>query len=697
MISAAERPGTAAAEELNLDLPLREAVNSLAEGFLLFDAEDRLVLHNQRFLDFYPPLARVIERGMSYEALMRHIAASGLAPEAAAREEAFVADRLTLHRSRHGPETPVKRDGRWLQIRERATGDGGSVVVLVDVSDMVDRREEAWRQSVALNATLESLNQGIAVFDPELRLVLINRRCLELLDYPETLSQPGTPFAAFLRFAAERGDYGPGEIEAQVRERLLRAQSGQPYRLERMRSNGTVFEITVHPMEGGGFVSTQTDITLHRRASESQAAVNAALVQRNRQLDIALGNMTQGLTVYDARQRLMLWNRRYAELYALPTGSLHHGMPLKKIMELSFKLGNYDAADGTDIVERRIAIARSGQRSVFYQRLSGGRVIEIIHQPLPDGGAVDTFTDVSQRERTEQALLASEERLRDRVRELEETRQRLERQSVELSQLADSLARARDEAQMASRTKSEFLATISHELRTPLNAIIGFSEVMKDELFGPLGQSRYRDYAQDVHESGRHLLAVINDILDMAKIESGRLDLHEETIAIPALAADCVRLMRERAQQSGLSLELSVAADLPKLRGDSIKLKQIILNLLSNAVKFTPAGGRVELVSMAADDGGIDLAVIDTGTGMRPEDIPLALQPFRQVDTVLSRRHAGTGLGLPLSKALVELHGGQLMIESRLGEGTTVTVRLPAARVVAEPEAPAALARFGDA
>ncbi len=241
---------------------------------------------------------------------------------------------------------------------------------------------------------------------------------------------------------------------------------------------------------------------------------------------------------------------------------------------------------------------------------------------------------------------------------------------------------------MASRTKSEFLATISHELRTPLNAIIGFSEVMKDELFGDIGQPRYRDYARDVHESGRHLLAVINDILDMAKIESGRLDLHEEPITLAALAADCIRLMRERAEQAGLRLALGSGPELPRVRADPIKLKQIILNLLSNAVKFTPSGGRIDLTAAATEDGGFALVVIDTGSGMRPEDIPLALQPFRQVDTVLSRRHSGTGLGLPLSKALVELHGGRLVIESRLGVGTTVSVLLPAARVILEPPAP---------
>ncbi|MBI1775509.1 MAG: PAS-domain containing protein [Proteobacteria bacterium] len=671
-----------------LDEPLRDAVNCLAEGFSLFDAEDRLVLHNQRVAEFYPSLAAQLVPGTTYEALLRAMVKGGLVGEAAGEEEEWIDERMELHRAGRGPPMPVRRSGRWLQIRERRTAEGGSVVVQTDVSELVVRREELTHQTLLLHTTLESLNQGIAVFDRDLKLLLINQRCLKMLDYPEALKRPGTPFADFVRHCAEHGEYGPGEVEAQIRERIERARQGEPYRLERTRPNGTMLEIDVHPMPGGGFVSIHTDTTQHRRSTEAQAAVNAALVQRNRQLDIALGNMTQGLTVYDGRQRLMLWNRRYAELYGLPSGGLHHGMPLRKIMELSVQLGNYDAARGTEIIEERLAVAASGQRRVFYQRLAGSRVIEVIHQPLADGGSVDTFTEVSQRERTEQALLASEERLRDRVRELEETRQRLERQSVELSQLADSLARARDDAQMASRTKSEFLATISHELRTPLNAIIGFSEVMKDELFGPIGQARYRDYACDVHESGRHLLAVINDILDMAKIESGRLDLHEEVIVLATLTADCIRLMRERSEQAGLGLDLVLTDGLPRLRADPIKLKQIILNLLSNAVKFTSSGGRIKVSAESLEDGGIVIAVTDTGTGMRPEDIPLALQPFRQVDTVLSRRHSGTGLGLPLSKALVELHGGQLVIESRLGVGTTVSVRLPYARVVAEPDAP---------
>jgi signal transduction histidine kinase len=689
MTSAAERTAPPSGQGAELDALLREAVDGLAQAFLMFDGGDRLQVFNRRFIEFYPALAGTLARGMSYEGVLRAMARSGEAEDAKGQEEPWVAERLAWHRAGQTPPGLVNRGGRWLQVQERRLRDGGSVVVQTDVTALVAGREEQARQSDRLNATLESLNQGIAVFDREHKLVLINRRCLELVGYPDSLSRPGTPFAAFLRHCAERGDYGVGDADVMVRERVERVRRGQPYRLERTMLSGTILEITVHPTPDGGFVSTHTDVSQHRRSSEAQAAVNAALVQRNRHLDIALGNMTQGLTVYDSRLRLMLWNRRYAELYNLPAGSLHHGMALRRIMELSQGLVPTDKATD-DSIERRLMIAASGQRNVFYQRLPGGRVIEIIHQPLPDGGAVDTFTDVSQRERTEQALIASEERLRDRVRELEETRQRLERQSVELSQLADSLARARDEAQMASRTKSEFLATISHELRTPLNAIIGFSEVMKEELFGPMGQERYRDYARDVHESGRHLLAVINDILDMAKIESGRLDLHEETIALPALAHDCARLMHERAQQTSLSLELALASDLPLLRGDPIKLKQILLNLLSNAVKFTPAGGRIELSGRLTEDGGVALAVADTGTGMRPEDIPLALQPFRQVDTVLSRRHAGTGLGLPLSKALVELHGGQLAIESRLGQGTTVKVLLPASRVLRLPEAPAA-------
>jgi signal transduction histidine kinase len=244
------------------------------------------------------------------------------------------------------------------------------------------------------------------------------------------------------------------------------------------------------------------------------------------------------------------------------------------------------------------------------------------------------------------------------------------------------LERARRRAEDSNRVKSQFMANMSHELRTPLNAIIGFSEVIRDALVGPVAP-RYRDYAKDIQASGKHLLGLINDVLDLSKIELGRLELHEECVDLVKVARDCHRLIADRIASGGLAFTTETPENLPSVLGDELRLKQILLNLLSNAVKFTPAGGRIVLSISAPPDGTIAVTVADTGIGMKPDEIPIALEPFRQIDSALNRRYEGTGLGLPLARTLVELHGGFLNVSSAAGRGTTVTVILPVDRVVA--------------
>jgi signal transduction histidine kinase len=241
------------------------------------------------------------------------------------------------------------------------------------------------------------------------------------------------------------------------------------------------------------------------------------------------------------------------------------------------------------------------------------------------------------------------------------------------------------EAEIANRTKSEFLANMSHELRTPLNAIIGFSDIIKDERLGPVGSTKYREYADDINESGQHLLALINDILDLSKIESGTDELHEENIDIPEIANAIMKLVMGLAQTGNVKLELDVPDDIPVLRADERKVKQILLNLLSNAIKFSPDGGKVTLKFWSHAKSGYIFQVIDSGIGIAFEDIPRALAPFQQIDSGLDREHEGTGLGLPLARSLVEMHGGYLDLQSEVGVGTTVTVSFPAERIVGSP------------
>jgi signal transduction histidine kinase/HAMP domain-containing protein len=235
---------------------------------------------------------------------------------------------------------------------------------------------------------------------------------------------------------------------------------------------------------------------------------------------------------------------------------------------------------------------------------------------------------------------------------------------------------AKERAESASRAKTEFLANMSHELRTPLNAVIGFSELMTREMLGPIGQPRYKEFADDILRSGRHLLDIINDILTIAKSEAGKLTLDVDEVDIADVVEECRRTMGESAARAGLTLDCADMRGLPRLAADSVKLRQVLLNLLSNAIKFTPSGGRIALEAASAGDM-LAVRIADTGIGMKPGDIPIALAPFGQVDSKLSRKYEGTGLGLPLTKAFVELHGGRLEIESAPDCGTRVTVLLP--------------------
>ncbi len=251
--------------------------------------------------------------------------------------------------------------------------------------------------------------------------------------------------------------------------------------------------------------------------------------------------------------------------------------------------------------------------------------------------------------------------------------------------MEDALVVAKQQAERASRTKSDFLASMSHELRTPLNAIIGYSEFIDTEPYGELGHDKYREYLSHIQESGRHLLELINDMLDLSKVEAGKLVLEEENVDLPHSIQGAMHLVLERANRRSVRLSAEVEPSLPRIYADNLRLKQIMLNLLTNAIKFTPEGGMVTLSAQADGDGSVRITVRDTGIGIAPEDIAKVLEPFGQVANPMVRREEGTGLGLPITKRLVELHGGTLTIESAVGQGTIVTVRLPPNRVIASP------------
>jgi two-component system cell cycle sensor histidine kinase PleC len=378
------------------------------------------------------------------------------------------------------------------------------------------------------------------------------------------------------------------------------------------------------------------------------------------QLQAAIEALGDGFELYDRDDRLVMCNHRFRALQpALPAdGGI--GLSFRAIIEADIKAGRLaiPPADSAEWVEHQLRRRRGSLYEQDFPYTDGG-VVRVVMQRLPDGSMVGTRTDITDLKRRELQLDA-----------------------------------ARQDAEAANRTKSRFLATMSHELRTPLNAVIGFSDVLRGELLGPIGSAKYRDYASHIHDSAVHLLNVLSDILDMSKVEAGKISLNESVVDVAALLREVVELFEQEAGFAKVALTLSLPPSLPPLFADQRYLRQMLINLLSNALKFTPAGGRIEIAVTAdvtadgAPDAASDLAisVADTGVGMTEAQLEIALAPFGQIDSPLMRKYTGTGLGLPIVKSLIELHGGRLAIASKPGEGTRVSLIFPGRRL--QPPAP---------
>ncbi len=491
-----------------------------------------------------------------------------------------------------------------------------------------------------IQASLDTMQQGLSIvrlIDGELTVVLFNRRAIELFDVPPELCDLPRPFADFIRLSANRGEYGPGDPEMYVRETLEHAKTFMPHSYKRTRHDGAVIEIVGTPMpDRHGFVTTYTDIT-----EREHALSNSKILMQ------ALNSTRVGMIIFDAETKLIFFSTQMQEFNKLAPTSLELGISFEDYIRTCVYGGLMPRLKGheEDWIADRLKRFNAPEGPVEVKR-HDDLWLMIEDVKLENGFNVIFATDITELKKSQKNLVDSMEH-----------------------------------AEIANRTKTEFLANMSHELRTPLNSVIGFSELLLSGVGGDIGSEQAIEYLTDINLSGRHLLRLISDILDISKIEADELDLDEEPVSLRTLSDECLRMTEDRAQRAGVRVALVGELPAQQIYADPIRLKQIILNLMTNAIKFSHPDHIVGLVWLI-DDQSLVLEVRDTGIGMTEASIAVVLEPFRQIANSLTRDHEGAGLGLPICRRLAELHGAQLKIESTYNVGTTVRVTFPPERTI---------------
>jgi len=398
-----------------------------------------------------------------------------------------------------------------------------------------------------------------------------------------------------------------------------------------------------------------------------QKSLAEKTVEADLRLRDAIETIPEAFVLWDAGDRLVLCNSHFQRLHKLPDSAVTPGTSYETVIEVG------------SMPEVRTRLHETGTQApgarTFEAQLDDGSWLHISERRTKDGGYVSVGTDITRIKEHEQKLVDNDLRLRATVIDLKRSQTALEQQALELADLAEKYSKEKTRAEEANQTKSKFLANMSHELRTPLNAIIGFSEIMESGMFGTLGSEKYQEYCHDILTSGHYLLEVINDILDMSKIEAGRMKLDMEQLDLSRTLAESLRVVSGRADDKNLVLDADIEGTISVV-ADRRAIKQIIVNLLSNAVKFTPDGGKVVVRSRLLSDS-IVLMIADTGIGIAPHSLQRLGKPFEQVESQLTKTYHGSGLGLAIARSLTNLHGGSMRLRSKLGTGTVVCVSLP--------------------
>jgi signal transduction histidine kinase/ActR/RegA family two-component response regulator len=648
---------------------LEAAVENLGQGVALFDRAGRLVLMNSRAKAMLGlPEALAVQGRRLVEIVDWQIGQGefGDDPE----ERKLLRAAALKRRADWDTHARVRPDGRVIEVRKAALRDGGSLRTYNDITErrraeaaVAAARDAAVAAEAALSAAIENLPQGIILIGPDRRLKVANGRFGALLGIPEELARPGRHVNDILAWQVEAGrlaadlasleDLTVGGGAPPAPGRL------DPVQDERRTPDGRVLEVRTVPLPDGGIVRSYTDISEHRRHEAALAEARDAAVAAEAALSAAISNVPQGIMLIDPEGRVQVLNRRAAEMLSLPPHLAQPGALVTDIIAWQRANGEFDQAPN---VVRLIAEGQPtlGRNPVNYERLRpDGTVIDVRTVPLPDGGVVRTFTDVTERRRTERVL-----------------------------------AEARDAAEAGARARTEFLAVVSHEIRTPLNAVIGLAGLLQEASL-PAEQS---SHARLIREAGDHLLTLINGILDFASLEAGKLALEEEAFDPRQETLGVQELLSPQARAKGLHLTVDCAPGVPaRVRGDAGRLRQVLLNLVGNAVKFTETGSvHVALCRLPPAPGEapeavrLGFEVRDTGIGIPAAQQERLFSAFSQADSSTTRRFGGTGLGLAICRQLIERMGGRIRVDSAPGRGSVFAFEILVK--AAEPSTDAAAA-----
>ncbi len=618
---------------------LLDAVENIEDGFLLFGKDQKIIIANEKIRNLYGGMNLPLSQGVHRKELVT--AAFNLFEEGSQKEK--IKHFLTLIENnivkpQLGTEWQLP-NGTHIMVDEHYTHDRGIVAIIRDVTQQNRKHKKLEERSKLLKMVFDNVPIGICVYNGEHRVVSWNNKYLEIMDVKPDSIYTGIHMKDLVEANFEAYE-DVGETPQEFSETVLsNLHLNLHTKLERQTKSGKSVEIFRNVLPDGGYICTFTDVTLTKSA---QLMLQESEVRYRKMVELtpdAIFVQKDGLVIYANAAALKLLNIK--NLHDLIGAYIRKFFPTDHREKLTPHFGNSDHMSAGDNVPS-----------------AASQVIR------PDGSRVDVEIEAT-------ALLYGDRPVM----------QLIARDISAQTKTRDFLQKAKEEAEYASQLKGTFLANMSHELRTPLNAVIGFSEIIKNEIFGKVGSDKYIEYADDIHSSGLHLLELINDILDFSKIEANSQDLTEEAVDMKKLVSECVRLVEPQRKKSDLSVSIDFPANLPNVMCDAKILKQVVLNLLSNAIKFTPRSGQIFVRSGLAADGNFYVSVEDTGIGIKEEDMIKAMTPFVQIDSELSRKYQGTGLGLPLSKNLMELHEGNLAIDSTYGEGTNVTITLPNNRI----------------